>query len=100
MPASRRQCVFKSLGGIGDRRRAAWRGDLGSGDPEYERQKNAARGQVRAHTRARIAKDRIGKKKGEAARTISYCHFHDFAWRRISERFAVKLDLGITCLQP
>src|ERR1700687_5774148 len=95
MPASRRQCFFEGLGGIGNRRRASLCGEMSRGDSEHERQQNGARSQRRARTRAQIGKMRVG-----TARAIRYSHVHDFAWRKISERFAVKLDLGITCLQP
>ena len=92
LPASRRQGIPKRLRGIRD-----WRASLCC--------RAALCCEAVGHeTRRRETQDAHYRQQGaryaDAASEMKYVSYHSLTWRRISDRFAVKLDLGRTWLQP
>lgn len=93
LPASCRQGIPKSLRGIRDR----WHSSLWRRAAlccEAVCHETRRRETQHAHCRQQSAR------YAHAASEMKYVRYHSLTWRRISDRFAVKLDLGRTWLQP
>jgi hypothetical protein len=93
LPAGRRQGIPKGLRGIRD----GWRASLCCRAAlccKAVGHKTRPREAQHAHYCQQSAR------YAGTASEIKYVRYHSLTWRRISDRFAVKLDLGRTWLQP